>query len=193
MLASISPQEWLRAEWDFSPLKRLGFLVLPLGFVAVLASLNSNIPRYFIEHYWGEQALGYFAAAAYLQMAGNTFVIALGQSAVPRLARDYHSSRSAFRLLVQQMILIAACIGGGGVLVAVVFGRPLLELLYRPDYAQYKRVFVSLMLAGALNYIVSVLCAAMTASRMFRPQAVLFVITTISKGRFQSPLFDCGK
>ena len=41
-------------------------------------SLNANMPRYFIEHYMVEGALGYFAAMAYIFVAGNTVMAALG-------------------------------------------------------------------------------------------------------------------
>src|SRR5208282_5174062 len=51
-------------RWDLPSLARLAWLALPLGIVMMLISLNSNIPRYFIEHYRGERELGIFAALA---------------------------------------------------------------------------------------------------------------------------------
>ena len=44
-----------RPCWDLPALVRLAWLALPLGIVMMLISLNANIPRYFIEHYWGER------------------------------------------------------------------------------------------------------------------------------------------
>ena len=49
---------------------------------------------YFIERYWGKRELGIFAALAYLIVAGNTVVSALGQSASPRLAFTAGGRRS---------------------------------------------------------------------------------------------------
>ena len=60
---------------------------LPLGAVLMLASLNTNLPRYVIEHHLGVAELGAFAAVASFVAAGSTIVNALGQSATPRLAR----------------------------------------------------------------------------------------------------------
>jgi O-antigen/teichoic acid export membrane protein len=58
LLASVSPVEVLRAEGDFGKWWRLVLLSLPLGVAMLLVSLNANSPRYLVEHYSGESALG---------------------------------------------------------------------------------------------------------------------------------------
>ena len=136
------------------------------------------MPRYFVEHYLGEAALGYFAALAYITVAGNTVTAALGQSAAPRLARYYISDRRAFVRLLLKMVLLAASLGAGGVVVAVVAGRPLLTLIYRADYAQHAHVLTWLMVAGAISYVASMLGYGMTAARKFRVQVPLNVGVT---------------
>ena len=106
--------------WDLPALARLAWLALPLGIVMMLISLNANIPRYFIEHYWGERELGIFAALAYLMVAGNTVVGALGQSASPRLARYYAEGNGrAFRRLLVKLVGLGAGMGLVGLLVAL--------------------------------------------------------------------------
>jgi len=161
------------ASWEWARMRQLAWLSLPLGVVMVLVSLNTNIPRYFIEHYLGEAALGYFAALAYVMVAGYTVMGALGQSATPRLARYYQSNRSAFKRLLAKMLLVAAAVGAAGILVVVLWGRPLLTLLYRPDYAQHADVFVWVMIAAAISYVLSVLGYALTSQRVLRSQVPL--------------------
>jgi O-antigen/teichoic acid export membrane protein len=139
----------------------------------VLISLNTNIPRYFVEHYLGEAALGYFAALAYVMLAGQTVMGALGQSAIPRLARYYQSNRAAFKRLLAKMLLVAAAVGAAGILVAVLWGCPLLTLLYRRDYAQHADVFVWVMIAAAISYLLSVFGYALTSQRILRSQVPL--------------------
>jgi len=73
---------------------RLAWLSLPLGLTMLLLSLNTNIPRYFIEHYLDTSALGIFAALAAVTRASDMVVQALGQSASPRLAKLYAASDS---------------------------------------------------------------------------------------------------
>jgi O-antigen/teichoic acid export membrane protein len=141
--------------------------------------LNTNIPRYFVEHYLGEAALGYFAALAYVMFAGYTVMNALGQSATPRLARYYQSNRAAFKRVLAKMMLVAAAVGAAGILVAVLWGCPLLTLLYRRDYAQHANVFVWVMIAAAISYMGSMLGYGMTAARIFRAQVPLFATCSL--------------
>jgi O-antigen/teichoic acid export membrane protein len=178
LLASVSPQQVLRAEWDMVKCGRLVVLSLPLGVVMLLLSVNANIPRYFVEHYCGESALGYFAAIAYIFVAGNTVMAAMGQSAMPRLARYFDSDRFAFTQLLKNMVLLGAAVGILGIGLALFFGPTFLRLAYRADYAQYATVFTWLMAAAAFAYVSSMLGYGMTAARAFVPQVPLFLATT---------------
>lgn len=169
----------LYPRWHLKTLNKLVWLSLPLGLVMMLIALNGNIPQYFIEHYWGEGELGVFAAIAYLMVAGNMVVNALGQSASPRLAKYYAAgNRSAFRSLLVKLVGIGAILGGAAILVALVAGREILTLLYRPEYAEQKDLFVWLMVAAGLGYISSFLGYGMTAARYFRIQIPLFAAAT---------------
>ena len=172
----------LRPRWHRATLRKLVWLSLPLGFVMMLISLNTNIPRYFIERYLGERELGFFAAIAYLMVAGSMVVNALGESANPRLAKYYVEGDSkAFRTLLLKLVGIGGLLGGVGVLMAVVAGRQILTLLYRPEYAKYTNLLVWLMAATGVNYVSSFLGYGMTAARYFRIQMPLFtMVTTIS-------------
>ena len=49
-------------------------------------------------------------------------------------------------------------------------GRPILLLLYRPEYAEHVAAFLLLAAATALGYVASILGYAMTAARYFRAQ-----------------------
>ncbi len=168
-------------RWHFVTLKKLVWLSLPLGFVMMLISLNTNIPRYFIEKYLGERELGLFAALAYLMVAGGMVVSALGESASPRLAKYYAAGNSiAFRTLQFKLVGIAALLGGVGVLVAVVAGRQILTLLYRPEYANHTDLFVWLMVVAGIAYISSFLGYGITAARYFRIQMPLFAAVVIT-------------
>lgn len=173
MLKQISK---LQPRWHLKTLVKLVWLCLPLGFVMMLISFNTNIPRYFIERYLGERELGIFAAIAYLMVAGGMVVNALGESATPRLAKYYTAGDSvAFRKLLLKLVGIAALLGATGVLVAVVAGRQILTLLYQPEYAEQTNLFIWLMVVAGINYISSFLGYGMTAVRYFRIQMPLFI------------------
>jgi O-antigen/teichoic acid export membrane protein len=166
----------LRPRWEMKTLIRLAWLALPLGLVMMLISLNTNIPRYYVERYLGERALGIFVAVAYLQVAGTTVVGALGQSASPRLAKYYAAGDGlSFRRLLLKLAGIGALLGGAAILVALVAGRELLTLLYGPEYA-HRDLFVWLAVAAGIAYVASFVGYAMTAARHFRIQLPLFAL-----------------
>jgi O-antigen/teichoic acid export membrane protein len=179
-IRSLDRGETFRPRWDLSALERLAWLALPLGIVMMLISLNANIPRYFVEHHLGEHELGIFAALAYLMVAANTVVGALGQSASPRLARYYaEGNKRAFRQLLTKLVGVGAGIGASGVLAALVAGREILAVLYKPEYAEHAELFAWLTVAATASYASSFLGYGMTAARKFRVQAPLFVVVSV--------------
>jgi O-antigen/teichoic acid export membrane protein len=172
----------LRPRWHADKLRKLIWLALPLGFVMMLISLNTNIPRYFIERYLGERELGFFAAISYLMVATGMVVGALGQSASPRLAKYYAERNSiAFRMLLLKMMGIGLLLGVAGVLVVLVAGREILTIFYRPEYAEYTDIFMLVMVTTAISDVGSFLGYGMTSARYFHIQMPLFfTVTAIS-------------
>ena len=169
----------IKLNCDRQKLVSLVWLALPLGLGMLLISLNVNVPRYFIERYLGERQLGFFAAIAYLMVAGNMVVNALGESASPRLAKYYAAGDSkAFKKLLIRLVGIAIVLGGLAIVIAKVGGSQVLTLLYQPEYAQHVDLFVWLMVAAGINYISSFLGYGMTAARYFRIQMPIFFIAT---------------
>ena len=167
--------------WDFKKLGRLAWLALPLGAVALLWSLNANIPRYFIEHYLGERELGIFAALAYLMVAGKTVMSALAQTSIPRLSKYYATgNRDAFRSLLFRLIGLGAFLGGVGLLLTYWAGREILTLVYRPEYAQYSDILFWVMFAAAINFVSTFLFFGLTAARYFKIQTMLHALITIT-------------
>ncbi len=147
---------------------------LPLGLVLMLASLNTNLPRYAIEHFSGTTALGAFAAVASFIRVGSTMTNAMGQTAIPRLARHFSEADAAsFRRLSLQLTGLALILGAAGVAVAAVAGELALTIVFRPEYAVYQPLLVALMAAAALVYVASALGFVLTGARSFVEQLPL--------------------
>jgi O-antigen/teichoic acid export membrane protein len=164
----------LSPRWNVITLGKLAWLALPLGLVMLLISLNTNIPRYFVKLHLGEGPLGIFAAMAYLIVAGNMIVHALGQSVSPKLARFYAAADTlAYRKLLLKMLGFAFFIGISAVAVAYFAGGSLLTLIYKPEYAQRVDVFVLVMIAAAISWFSSSLGYGITAARLFKVQVPL--------------------
>jgi O-antigen/teichoic acid export membrane protein len=148
----------------------------------MLISFNANIPRYFIEGHLGSYELGIFAAITAFQKAAPTVVQALGRSASPRLAKYYAANNvTAFRKLTLRLAGIGALLGGAGVLVAAVGGRPLLTLIYGPEYA-LTGLFVLVMIDAGLDYISTMLLFVITSARYISVQLPLYLLTTCTVG-----------
>jgi len=152
----------------------LAKLALPLGIVMMLISLNSNIPRYFVESSLGSSALGYYSALVYLQVAGNTVVLALGQSASPRLAMSFATgNRQKFLRVVLLMLASVLALSAGGLLITLLWGRPILSLLYTPEYGAHATVLSWVMAGAGVLYVESVLGYVVTAMREFKRQVLI--------------------
>jgi O-antigen/teichoic acid export membrane protein len=170
----------LQLHWRPRALVTLALLALPVGIVIALISFNANIPRYFIAQHLGTRELGIFAALAYPLAAGTTVVSALGQSATPRLARHYaDNDYRAFSSLIRKLLCLGLAIGMGGILLIWLAGRPILLLLYQPEYAGRAGVFLWLGIAAGIGYVASLLGFGMTAVRYFRAQLPVFLTVTL--------------
>jgi O-antigen/teichoic acid export membrane protein len=154
---------------------------VPLGVALMLVSLSVNLPRYAIEHRFGAADLGAFAAVASFLTIGSTAANALGQSAMPRLARYYGAKDSRhFRALVWKLMAVAGALGVCGVMVALVVGKLVLGVVYRPGYAAYAGLLVWVMGAGMFCYVAIMLGYVITGARVYTAQAPLLVLVAAS-------------
>jgi FkbM family methyltransferase len=163
-----------RPVWEPRVLTNLARLAFPVGIATMLASLNTNIPRYFVDGLLGEGALGIYSAMAYLTVAAGMIPIALGQSASSRLARSYtERDRAAFLRPLAMLVGVGAALGAAAWMLAVFFGQDILTLVYRPEYAEQADVLVWLVAAFGVGSVFSALGFGMMASRQLRVQPFL--------------------
>jgi O-antigen/teichoic acid export membrane protein len=164
----------LRPRCEISIIRKLAWLALPLGFVVMMDSFKTNIPRYFIVGLMGEYALGIFAAMAYLKKVGNTIIIALGQAMTPRLAKYYVSKKIVeFRTLLLKTVGFGVLVGLAGVMVSILAGREIMTFLYRPEYAEHIDVLILLMVAAGIDFVATFLDYGINAARYFKIQVPL--------------------
>jgi O-antigen/teichoic acid export membrane protein len=159
---------------------RLAKLALPLGLVMMLGSLATNIPSYVLERYWGEGEVGIFAALFYLMAGSKTVILALGESASPRLAQHFAAGEiRRYTSLLAKLVGIGLVIALGALGVSAVAGEPLLSLLYRPEYGARAEVFVWLTVAIGIGYLATFMGYGMTAARRFQAQLPLFTTAAL--------------
>jgi O-antigen/teichoic acid export membrane protein len=152
---------------------------LPLGMIATMWTLNANIPRYLIQQRFGPAELGVFGAIAYIHVAGTTFVGALGQASIPRLAAYFAAGDlAAFRSLLTKGLGVAAALGVACTLFAALFGRVLLIGLYSVEYGAQSGLFTWQMVASGCAYVVSVMECALNSIGCFHSQLFVVVAST---------------
>jgi O-antigen/teichoic acid export membrane protein len=148
---------------------RLSLLVLPLGIVGVLGSLQANIPRLLVEANLDLAALGFFTGIVAIYGASTRLVNALAQAGSTRLARAFDSgNRLAFVRLLAKLGLLGVGLGGSAICVAYFFGEAVLSLLYTKDYGAYSTLFVFVMIAAFFRYLANLWQMGIVAARQFR-------------------------
>ena len=161
-------------------LGRLAWVGLPLAGTTLLISLETYIPHYFVAHYYGVPALGIFGAIAALITAGGTVTRAINQVCSPRLAEQFHrGERAGFRRLLGRILGGYIVLGLLGIAIVMVAGRPMLSILFRPEYAAYTRLLLLVMTAAAVAYLSGAITTAMIAVRLIGCQLPLRCLTML--------------
>lgn len=165
----------LLGEIDWTQLKAIVLLALPLGFVEMLASFNLNAPRYSVEHFIGIDELGLYSGMAYFMVAGVTVIYACGQSFLPRLAILFAENNIVeFRYLYRKLFLLILIVGIAGILGAYFWGDLLLRLFYSQEFSGYRNVFTLIMFSAAISFLATGAWFVLTAMRRFKVQILLF-------------------
>ncbi len=159
--------------------KNLFVTAFPLGITVCVNVLYQSLPRIFIEKFHGLDALGIFAGISYFIVVGSTIINAVGQSAIPRLAKYSTQDISDFMRLFYQMLLIAAAVGVFGIIFASLFSDIFLSLVYTPEFIGNRNLFVSLMVLATIVYLSGISGCALGALQLFRIQAVISIICFI--------------
>jgi O-antigen/teichoic acid export membrane protein len=187
-----TPRSPLLPRWSGATLKLI-WLTLPLGVVAMLVSLNTNIPRFAVAAQLGQSQLGIFAAMAYLIVPGVTIANALAESAAVRLAEDFaEGRRGRFVRLLLRLGCLVALLGMCGVAISLAGSHTILSVMYRAEYAEHADVLVWLMVAATFSYVGAIAGTGLTAARIFSLQAPLFlgmVVVTASTSALLIPRY----
>jgi O-antigen/teichoic acid export membrane protein len=153
---------------------------LPLGLTTLAISLNTNVPRYFLEHRVGIAELGIYSALAYLPAVGGVVMGALGQSVSPRLSRYWAERRlSDLGTALMRAVLAAVALGILAILVGAMFGRELIQRIYSTEYSARCDVLLWLLLAAAFGYVSSIVGCALTAIGKYSIQPVVCCVAML--------------
>lgn len=158
--------------------RRLARQTLPLGVVATIVNLCDSLPRMLIAAQpHGREALGYYAALAYIALAGNLVAIQASNAAANRISSFYWNDFPALRRLLARLLGAALLMGISLAAAAGLLGEWLLRVLYRPEYAAHHAEFMIIVVAQCLTLLTNVLGVTATQMRLFLAQAWMQALT----------------
>ncbi len=177
--ATLCPNE-PKIEMNWRLMQKLVLLSLPLGLVMTMISLNTNMPRYYLQRYSGASDLGIFSSLAYVMVAANLVVLALCQSATTRLSVSFAEGKyQEFSRLLFRLSGVGIGIVVAGVPLALLLGRPLLTLLYGSQYGDHVSTLAILVAATGVGAISFFITTGLSSARHFRVQGLIYGFSTM--------------
>lgn len=151
----------------------------PLGLTTLIGSLNTNIPRYFLDYFSSVEYVGIFSAIYYILTAGNLVITPITLLAAPRIANAYNSkSNKKFLLINVQLIIVSIAAFIIIIIPILLFGEYILAILYGAEYAEYKDSFIIISFAFIFNFIIAFLNLSVIAARKIKIQPIINLLTT---------------
>lgn len=174
-LRNVRGAERLKLSFSYK-LSNIIKLALPLGIVALVISLNANIPRIVIERIMDVESLGYFTTIFYFVMIGEKVVRSLSQVALPRLSKLLsEQNKKKYWNVLLKVLSISILIGVLGIIVSFAVGEKILILVYGNNYEGYGVLLNIIMFYGLFNYINSTLLVGVNSMRLFSIQKYLSI------------------
>lgn len=170
----------LRPNLSWHMFAGIGWLAAPAGLGQFLAMLAMSVPRYFVEAWHGEAALGFLGAISAVTIGSSVFVRSLGQSSSPRLAIYFISDTNAFKRLLFKLLKIGLALGALLVTGVALAGRPFLTIAYTSEYAAYYPEFVLYGLASGIGYVTMFGTTALQSARAFRAYAAVYALDLVA-------------
>ncbi|WP_214844331.1 oligosaccharide flippase family protein [Exiguobacterium sp. s150] len=178
-------------RFDFSVLQ-IAKIAFPLGITSLIISLNTNIPRYFLEHYKSVEDVGIFSALYYIIVVGTMFVTPIVQLAAPKIAYAYHKAETN-QFLKMNLLFIGAMTLFSFTIIMVVYvqGEFILEMIYGSAFSQYSKEFLLVTFALFFGFIGSILNISIVAAREVKYQTyislVVLCVSLVSSYIFVKP------
>lgn len=160
---------------DTASLWRVG---IPLGMTAVIISLNSNVPRYFIASFSSAYMVGVFCAIATVMTFGNMVHRSIEQYASPTLAAYVaQGDNQGFWRFIYRIITMYLAGGTVAMLTSLGTGHFLISIILNPAYAIFSHLLTLFILAIMVGLVAGVIYSAMIACRLIRWQVPLQLVS----------------
>lgn len=172
-----SAGETVKLDFNLRRIWALATNSMFLGLGHFFASLQENVPRFFISGMLGEAALALFTAVSSLQRATVMLFNTIEQAIGWRLSQLWSAGkRGQFFAVIRKMLALAALIAAVGIGFAIWIGQPFLSVAFGPEYAAGYALLVWISCAIGLRLITAVLQTAVTAQRRFNAFGIIQMV-----------------
>ncbi len=160
----------LRPRFDGADMLHIARLALPMGLAGALLSVSAGVPAYVLEARADLAAVGFFAVAMTILQASGVLNMAMGNAAIPRLAKLAAGDARGFWRLLARVLAVVAVLNGVGVLLVVLLGEAYLRAAFTPEYVAYLPELILASVAALVVGLANMLSQTLTSLGRFRLQ-----------------------
>jgi len=154
--------------------KKLMFAMLPLAIVAMTNNLSISFPKYFLQMYFGDEALGYYSSVAtpsmIVQVGANTIFVPL---ITPLADCLQENDKKGFKQILKRVAVVFVLLSILAILVSAWLGEWFLVLAFKEEIRPYVYLFIPIIISTLMISINACLFPVCTVLREIKGQ--LFV------------------
>ena len=158
-------------------LKKIVKVGLPLGVAVMLVSLQTNIPRYFLEYYSNVELVGVYTILYYFIVIGGIVINSICQYLSPSFSEFYRDLKiNDLKRIIKNAFYIALSLGLVGLVVSLFLNNFIIKIIYGSDYLGYAYLLPYIMIAGIFTYFSVVNGYLLTSLKLLKIQMPIFLI-----------------
>lgn len=162
------------AATDGAAVKKLMLAMAPLVVVAVTNNLSISLPKYFLERYYGDTALGYYNSVAtpsmIVQVGASTVFIPL---ILPLADRLKENDKKGFVDILKKVAIVFFLLSILAVVASALLGEWFLLLVFPEEIRAYTYLFVPIIFSTLLIAVNACLFPVCTVLREIRGQTAV--------------------
>lgn len=158
-------------------LKKIVKIGLPLGVAVMLVSLQTNIPRYFLENYSNVELVGVYTILYYFIIIGGIVMNSVCQYLSPNFSEFYRDLRiEELKGIIKNAFFVALSLGVSGLIISLFLNDFIIKIIYGKDYLAYAYLLPYIMIAGIFTYLSVVNGYLLTSLKLLKIQMPIFLI-----------------
>lgn len=151
---------------------------IPLSVTLFLSSLNTNIPKYFLEFHSNIIAVGVFSSFLTIYSAGNTFFFSLYNYLLPKVVKDKLNTKFLKKLFVK--IIVAWILS---LTIIIAFGMKAIDsiipVIFNKEFLSYKIEILIILLSSLFVYMSILLDLFINSHNKYKYNTYVQVLSVI--------------